>query len=499
MKKISLALTIGLLLSACGGGDSSPTPTATPAKPATNTSANQPVRPAQPSNTNNASTTNNNSSSTNTSNTSNSRPTTSSSTSTSTPSQPTTPTVTAPTNTNAGGRANVIHEISPIHSNMVAQPTSAEKMLMDAVIAETNAYRASKGLSPVQADDTLTAYGEIRAEEYSKRAPNSDPHARPNGASSVDNAYFKLSGDGGWAENLGSPAASISDVRARAKAMVQLWINSPTHEENLSNPQLTKIGIGVHQQGNQYYIAQIFASAKVEAKNYLGNQLLTSEQVRTGLNKVATIDNNQQLKLSGSASNRDYYGSSYRVDLGNDRQIIIKNESAWKNQTIGVVEEKDNPIAYVNVGQSHIPNDVNGVSGTYKGALLGDINGGDRLRADVTAVINGKNMTLQTANTHSVNPQVVANINAQGEMVHTDRKELNELNFSDTLTWNANSSQFESTSNPNLNHARFYGNSAQEIGGQFNRAVNQSYGKDRYGNDIEYKGTYRGAYGATKQ
>lgn len=507
MKKISLALAVGLLLSACGGGDSSPTPTTKPSTPTaskpTNSSTNQPSQPAQPPKTNNTNKkdvnqvlrdlNNNRSGSTTTNQTRGTGTTTNTGTTTTT-----TPTSTG---TSQNGQAHIIHDISRIQSNMVAQPTSNEKMLIDAIIAETNAYRKSKGLSPLRPDDSLIAYAEIRAEEYANRDKSRNPHSRANGSSSLDAAYFDLGDKGGTsAENLAElKGYTHQSVQQQAKAIVNVWINSPSHRANLEKRNVTRIGIGVNHNGSEGYYAQIFAGGTMSSNSYLGNQALSSDQVRAGLNKVVSIDGNKQLKISGGTSNREYYGSSYRVNLANNREIIIKNESAWKSQTIGVVEEKDKPIAYLNIGQSHKPGEINSVSGTYKGALLGDINGGDRLRADVTAVINGKNMTLQTANTHSIDPEVVTNLNANKEMIDTARKELKELDFSDNLTWNANSGQFESASNPNLNHARFYGNSAQEIGGQFSRSVNQNYGKDRYDHNLEYKGTYRGAYGATKQ
>ncbi len=99
-----------------------------------------------------------------------------------------------------------------------------------------NGYRAKKGIAPLKLNKHLTEIACARAEEIAWSGKHS--HTRPNGlrfASILREAGIR---SGTVGENIGWGYATVNEV-------CKEWKNSPSHYENIMNPNFTEIGIGI--------------------------------------------------------------------------------------------------------------------------------------------------------------------------------------------------------------------------------------------------------------
>lgn len=104
------------------------------------------------------------------------------------------------------------------------------------VLYLTNKMRAEKGLSALTLSDKLTEQANVRAEEIAWSGKHS--HTRPTGG--YFSSLFKENGltTGTAGENIGWGYETPSGV-------CNAWKESPTHYENIMNPDFRCIGIGV--------------------------------------------------------------------------------------------------------------------------------------------------------------------------------------------------------------------------------------------------------------
>ena len=127
-----------------------------------------------------------------------------------------------------------------------------------AIIAETNAYRATKGLPPlsesVEASREAQAYAEYLA-ETTKQGHSADGRS-PFYRLRVSGAKFcKFRGEN-WHESWTRPER-VSPEAAVAAAMT-FWKHSPGHERALRSAS-TEIGVGIAgwRHGDQWYYQEI--------------------------------------------------------------------------------------------------------------------------------------------------------------------------------------------------------------------------------------------------
>ncbi len=104
------------------------------------------------------------------------------------------------------------------------------------VLRIINGYRAAGGLEPLKLNEDLTMISNVRAEEIAWSGVHS--HTRPNLMS-----CFSLMRDHGFPS--GQAGENIGWGYETAEAVCEAWKNSPTHYENIMNPQFTEVGIGV--------------------------------------------------------------------------------------------------------------------------------------------------------------------------------------------------------------------------------------------------------------
>ena len=119
--------------------------------------------------------------------------------------------------------------------------------MQQALLAETNLYRASKGLAPLLGHGALDGAAQSWSETMA--------HQR----TLQHNPDYLAAYPATWrqaAENVGTFSREVSP-----REMVQAWINSPSHRANLENPDFTHLGVGwaVNARG-ELFATQNFAA-----------------------------------------------------------------------------------------------------------------------------------------------------------------------------------------------------------------------------------------------
>ena len=114
--------------------------------------------------------------------------------------------------------------------------TAAEQTIVDLV----NAERASLGLAPVTFDATLTYAAGFHSTQMATRS-NAMQHTlygviAPTPASRLDYAGY---------DDWQTYGENIAFGYTTALAVMQAWMNSPGHRENILNPAFTQIGVGI--------------------------------------------------------------------------------------------------------------------------------------------------------------------------------------------------------------------------------------------------------------
>lgn len=116
-----------------------------------------------------------------------------------------------------------------------------------ALLHETNAYRASRGLAPLSShhmlDNVAQSWSETMASQH---------HLRHNPAyvAGYPSSWRKA------AENVGTFNEAVA-----ARDMLQAWLNSPSHRRNVESPDFTHVGVGwATSSDGSVYATQNFAA-----------------------------------------------------------------------------------------------------------------------------------------------------------------------------------------------------------------------------------------------
>lgn len=107
------------------------------------------------------------------------------------------------------------------------------------VLDIVNQQRGANGLSPVQMDASLMATAKVRAEEIVQKFS----HTRPDGSSCFS----------AFPSNQGYVGENIAAGQKDAKEVMNAWMNSQGHRENILNSSFTAIGIYMVTVPGSYY------------------------------------------------------------------------------------------------------------------------------------------------------------------------------------------------------------------------------------------------------
>lgn len=115
---------------------------------------------------------------------------------------------------------------------------TTEQEYKDDVLSETNRQRIAHGLLPLSSTTKLQDVADLRAKEI----VNKMSHERPDGTMYVSALQEAgISGPNLFGENLAAgPTVSTP------KAVVNAWMNSPTHRANILNGNYTHMGVGYY-------------------------------------------------------------------------------------------------------------------------------------------------------------------------------------------------------------------------------------------------------------
>lgn len=121
------------------------------------------------------------------------------------------------------------------------------------VLDLVNSYRSAAGLNALKYSSTMQKAADTRAEECA----SSFSHTRPNGSQ----AYTALTDRGisftAFGENIFA-ASGMGSVSA--EYVVEQWMASSGHRENILRDGFTHMCIGVASKGDEFYVVQLFGA-----------------------------------------------------------------------------------------------------------------------------------------------------------------------------------------------------------------------------------------------
>ena len=149
------------------------------------------------------------------------------------------------------------------HSGALTRQSGIEhpKELERRIFQLTNEARRKNGLSALEPDETLTTLAREKSDDMAKRHYFS--HTNPEGKTIIDHydeekpAKVGLMGRIGENIHMGQ-RNDYSDVKTAARVIVDSWMISPGHRQNILNPAYTSLGVGVAVKGKECYATQSF-------------------------------------------------------------------------------------------------------------------------------------------------------------------------------------------------------------------------------------------------
>jgi uncharacterized protein YkwD len=150
----------------------------------------------------------------------------------------------------------IVIEARPLPANATAgmppaivAPSSLNATMADDILKYVNEYRRRKRMPALAMSAVMSA-------EAQKHSENMAAHRTAFGHSGFKNRMKRIlpqiNGDGSMAENVAYGSTT-------AKQVVERWLKSPVHRENIEGPyNLTGIGIATDRNGDLYF-TQIFA------------------------------------------------------------------------------------------------------------------------------------------------------------------------------------------------------------------------------------------------
>jgi len=139
--------------------------------------------------------------------------------------------------------AAIISRIVSVESaKRAAEQLEIKKERINRVVELVNIERAKEGLKPLQLDDSISRVSSQRANEIATYFS----HKRPDGTqwSELLNQYkitYSYAGE------------NIAAGYTTPEAVVEGWMNSEGHRENILDPYFTKIGIGYYYSSSSEY------------------------------------------------------------------------------------------------------------------------------------------------------------------------------------------------------------------------------------------------------
>ena len=134
------------------------------------------------------------------------------------------------------------------------------KDLEQRVFQFTNEARRKNGLPPLEADRTLMTLARAKSDDMIKRHYFSHPD--PEGKT-IRERYREVKPTVGGMVGLGENICvggkkAYDDTTTAARGIVDGFMVSPGHRQNILQPAFTHLGIGISLQDKDYYVTQCF-------------------------------------------------------------------------------------------------------------------------------------------------------------------------------------------------------------------------------------------------
>lgn len=126
---------------------------------------------------------------------------------------------------------------------------SAYEEIIQGIIAQTNRMRTDRGLAPLARIPGVEVCAAIRAQEASRLWD----HTRPDGRD-----FSTIFDDCGLAYTYMGENLHSANFSRTAQEVVDAFMNSESHRENILRGTFAGIGVGVYQEGADWYYCQIF-------------------------------------------------------------------------------------------------------------------------------------------------------------------------------------------------------------------------------------------------
>ncbi len=137
------------------------------------------------------------------------------------------------------GKIYIIDDKVPLAANLGDPALLAEA---EEALRLVNEQRAAEGLAPLSYSADLASAAYVRAEELTELFS----HTRPGGED-----WYTVNANIMFGENLAEFYNSAAEV-------VDGWMNSPAHRENIMDPEFLTCGIAIYNDGGDWYWAQEF-------------------------------------------------------------------------------------------------------------------------------------------------------------------------------------------------------------------------------------------------
>lgn len=181
-----------------------------------------------------------------------------------------------------------------------ATTTSYEYQVLDLI----NKERSKVGVTPLKMDKELFNAAKIRTGELTKKFS----HTRPDG-SSCYTVSSKVMGE------------NIAYGQATPESVMNTWMNSEGHRNNILNPNFKSVGIG-YLKGNPSYWVQLFGDKKAE----LGDNSQSSKSLGTPSLSLATGNKKIILKWKKIPN-----ASGYQIYTKQNGKYVLKKTIAKGN------------------------------------------------------------------------------------------------------------------------------------------------------------------------
>jgi len=148
--------------------------------------------------------------------------------------------------------------LTQILKNRIQHPKKLEELIFQL----TNEARRKNGLPNLEPDEALSEAAQNYSDELLKG--NFFSHKNLEGKGPQERLDEEKPARQGYAYRVGENIAAYSkldysDNKIMARMVLDGWMTSPGHRQNILNPHYTHFGVGVSVQGDQMRVTQEFA------------------------------------------------------------------------------------------------------------------------------------------------------------------------------------------------------------------------------------------------